>query len=313
MHRFFGTTKRLMGLATLLAVCVAGQDSDSTFRADTQLVVLHASVVDKNGKLLTNLPQTAFKVYENDVLQPVKIFRREDVPVSLALVVDNSGSMRNKRKQVESAALAAIQASNPRDEVTVVNFNDQPFQDVEFTADVKKMEQGLTRLDSRGGTAMRDAISATIDYVTKKGKHDKKVLLVVSDGDDTASAPEMTLEKLVQKAHDSEVLVYFIGLLSEEDKRAARRAKRAMEALARASGGAGVFPESLGEVHDAAISMANELRNQYIIAYSPTNPALDGTFRSIKVVASGSGRPTVRTRTGYYAGEGAKKSAMMAR
>jgi VWFA-related protein len=268
--------------------------------------------MDKSGKLLTNLPRSVFKVYENNVEQPVKEFLREDVPVSLGLVIDNSGSMRNKRKHVESAALAAVKASNPRDEVTVINFNDEPFRDVDLTGDVKKMEEGLTRLDSRGGTAMRDAISATIDYIKQKGKHDKKVLFIVTDGDDTASQI-MSLEKLVQKAHDAEVLLYFIGLLSEEDKRAAKRAKRAMEALSKASGGMAVFPESLEDVEKIALAVANDIRNQYVLTYSPTNQKLDGSFRQIRVVANGPGRPVVRTRSGYYAvPESSRRSAVAA-
>jgi Ca-activated chloride channel homolog len=287
-------------IATLLATLVFAQDSETTFRADSRLVVLHASVVDKGGKLLTTLPRSAFKVYENNIEQPIKLVRREDVPVSLGLVVDNSGSMRNKRRPVESAALAAIKASNPRDEVTVVNFNDVGYQDVEFTSDVKKMEDALTKIDSRGGTAIRDAVSATIDYVKQKGKHQKKVLFVVSDGNDTAST-QITLEKLVQKSHDAEVVLYFIGLLNEEDKREAKKAKRAMEALAQASGGIAVFPETLSDVEKVALDLANEIRNQYIITYSPTNQSLDGSFRTIKVIANGPGRPTVRTRSGYFA------------
>src|SRR5688572_11781312 len=165
-----------------VAPLIIAQQQDETFRSDTRLVVLHASVVDKDGRLLTELPRSAFKVYENKIEQPVKTFRREDVPVTLGLVIDNSGSMRNKRKQVESAAMAAIKASNPRDEVTIINFADEPFEDVPLTSDIKKMEEGLTRLDSRGGTAMRDAISATIDKIKQKGKHDKKVLFIVTDG-----------------------------------------------------------------------------------------------------------------------------------
>jgi VWFA-related protein len=206
-----------------------------------------------------------------------------------------------------------VKASNPRDEVTVINFNDEPFQDVEFTSNIKKMEEGLTRIDSRGGTAMRDAVSAAIDYVKAKGKHDKKVLFIVTDGNDTAST-QITLEKLVQKAHDSEVLLYFIGLLNEEDKREAKKAKRAMEALAQASGGAAVFPAEVQDVDEVALSMANEIRNQYIITYSPTNQTLDGSFRQIKVLANGPGRPVVRTRSGYYATpDSAKKSAALNR
>jgi Ca-activated chloride channel homolog len=276
-------------------------DEETTFRADTRLVVLHASVVDKSGRLVTSLPRTAFKVFENNIEQPIKTFRREDVPVSLGLVIDNSGSMRDKRKRVETAALAAVKASNPQDEVVVVNFNDEAYDDSDgFTSNMRKLEEALTKIDSRGGTAMRDALNMTVDFVKKKGRHDKKVILVITDGNDTASS-QITLERLVQKAHDAEVLMYFIGILSEEDKREAKKAKRAMEALAKASGGSAVFPESAEEVEQIAVAMAQEIRNQYIIAYSPTNPSLDGTFRTIKVVANGPNRPVVRTRSGYYA------------
>jgi VWFA-related protein len=290
----------LILIAAIAPVVRAQEDSDTIFRSDTRLVVLHASVIDKKGRLLTKLPQSAFRVFENNVEQPIKLFRREDVPVSLGLVVDNSGSMRDKRKRVETAALAAVKASNPRDEVTVINFNDEPYHDAEFTNDIKKLEQALTKIDSRGGTAMRDAISATIDYLKRKGKHQKKVILVITDGNDTAST-QTTLEHLVQKAHDSEVLLYFIGLLNEEEKREAKKAKRAMDALARASGGSAVYPEEATEVEKLALDMAHELRNQYVIAYTPTNEALDGSFRQIKVVANGPDRPVVRTRSGYYA------------
>ena len=300
-----------LAAALATAASVQAQESDTTFRADTRLVVLHASVVDKSGKLLTALPQTAFKIFENNIQQPIKMFRREDVPVSLGLVVDNSGSMRNKRRRVEAAALAAVKASNPRDEITIVNFNDEPFQDVEFTNDLKKMEEGLTKIDSRGGTAMRDAVSAAVDYVKKKGKHDKKVLFVITDGNDTAST-QITLEKLVQKAHESEVLLFFVGLLNEEDKREAKKAKRAMDALAEASGGSAVFPAEIDDVEKVALSLANEIRNQYIITYTPTNQSLDGSFRTIKVLANGPGRPVVRTRSGYYATPEATKRSSAA-
>lgn len=276
-------------------------EDEATFRSDTRLVVLHASVVDKNGRLVTTLPRTAFKVFENNIEQPIKTFRREDVPVSLGLVIDNSGSMRDKRKSVEVAAMAAVKASNPQDEVLVVNFNDEAYDDTEgFTREMRKMEEALTKIDSRGGTAMRDAVNMTIDFVKKKGKHQKKVILCVTDGNDTAST-QVTLEKLVQRAHDSEVLLYFIGILGEEDKREANKAKRAMQALAKASGGAAVFPENVEAVEKIAVDMAHEIRNQYILTYSPTNQTLDGTFRTIRVVANGPNRPQVRTRSGYYA------------
>src|ERR1700736_2980339 len=211
-----------------------------TFTSETRLVILPVTVADKSGKLIPNLPQNAFKVFENGAEQPIKSFHREDVPVSLGIIIDNSGSMRDKRLKVETASADLVKASNPQDEVFVVNFNDEAFLDVPFTNDMKKLEQGLARIDSRGGTAMRDAISMSIDYLKEKGKKDKKVLLVVTDGNDTASSG--TLEKLIDKARNAEVLIYSIGLLNEEEKREAKKAKRALDAITHESGGLSFYP-----------------------------------------------------------------------
>ncbi len=271
----------------------------ATFRADTRLVVLHASVVDKKGKLVTTLGKDAFKVYENGTQQQIKLFRREDVPVSLGILIDDSGSMRDKRARVSAAALALVKASNPQDEAFIVNFNDEAYLDVPFTNDITKMQDGLQKIDSRGGTAMRDAISMSIDYMKEKAKRDKKVLLVVTDGNDTASME--TLEKLVQKARQSEILIYGIGILGEEEPRESKKAQRALKALTEASGGMVYYPKQLQDVEEMSLQVAHEIRNQYIIAYSPQIQALDGSFRQIKVTVNGPGRPTVRTRTGYYA------------
>lgn len=273
-------------------------DDNSVIRVETRLVVLHVAVFDSSGKLVTNLTQPQFKVYENKVEQPVKTFRREDIPVSMGLVIDNSGSMSGKRQRVEAAALKLIKASNAQDEVLIVNFNDESYRDVEFTNDRSKMEAGLARIDARGGTAMRDAVAMSMDYVKQNGKKDKKVLLVITDGNDTASTV-IGLEQLVEKAHKSDVLIYGIGILDKKE-RDWRQAKRALDALTAASGGASYYPDEVGEVEAIAEQVAHDIRSQYVIAYSPLNQNLDGTFRTIKVAASG-GRYTVRTRSGYYA------------
>jgi VWFA-related protein len=294
---------RLGGIAALClvpaALAVAQEDSGAVFRADTRLVVLHATVVDRSGKLVTTLPKSAFHTYEDGVEQQIKIFRREDVPVSMGLVIDNSGSMREKRLKVEAAAIALVKASNPQDEVFIVNFNDEPYQDVPFTNDLKRMEEGLARIDSRGGTAMRDAIDASITYAKSKGKRDKKVLVVITDGNDNMS--EITLEKLVQDAQQKEVLIYTIGLLSEEERREAGRARRALDTITRATGGQAYYPTQLDDVSKVSLQVAHDIRNQYILAYTPSNQALDGSFRQIRVAVNGPNRPTARTRTGYYA------------
>lgn len=303
---------RLLSSALAAAACAAflvnaqtppaatPDNGPATFTADTRLVILPVSVSDKSGKLITNLQRQAFKVFENGAEQPIKVFRREDVPISLGIIIDNSGSMRDKRQKVETASLDLVKASNPRDEVFVVNFNDEAYLDVPFTNDIKKLEEGVARIDSRGGTAMRDAISMSMDYLKEKSKRDKKVLLVVTDGNDTASAG--TLEKLIDKARASEgVTIYAIGLLNEEEKREAHKAKRALDAITRESGGIAFYPKDTSEVDKIALQVAQDIRNQYTIAYSPTVQAEDGTFRQIKVTVNGPGRPTVRTRTGYYA------------
>ena len=281
------------------AIASAQEDTGLTFRSDTREVLLHATVVDRKGSFVTDLPRDAFKVFEDGVEQKLKVFRREDVPVSMGLIVDNSGSMRRKRKKVEDSAMALVKASNRQDEIFIVNFNDVAYRDADLTSDIKKLEEGLSRIDSKGGTAMRDALTLSMDYIKEKGKKSKKVLLIVTDGDDTASSDSNTLEKLLSKAQRSEVLIFAIGILNEEDRRLAKRAQRALELLTKQSGGIAHFPKDVDSVEDVALQIAKEIRSQYIIAYAPTKPD-DGSYRQIKVPVKGAGL-TVRTRTGYYA------------
>ena len=281
-----------------LTLPLMGQE-DLVFHAESRLVVLHTTVVDRSGKLLTDLPQKAFKVYENNVEQEVRLFRHEDIPISLGLVIDNSASMREKRQKVEAAALQLVKASNPQDEVFIINFSDSAFLDCPFTNSIPKLQAGLARIDSRGTTAMRDAIGMSIDYMKNNAKLDKKILLVVSDGDDNLS--ELTLEQIVRQAQQAEVLIYAIGLLSEEDRSSARKAQKALDTIAEASGGAAYYPQELAEVDQIALRVAHEVRNQFTIGYSPSQQTLDGSLRQIRVAVDGPGRPLARTRTGYYA------------
>jgi Ca-activated chloride channel family protein len=295
---------RNLGFLVLAATALAqappaAQDDVPLYRADARLVLLHASVVDKNGKLLTNIPQSAFKILEDGVEQPIRLFRREDVPVSMGIIVDNSGSMTSKRTRVAAAALEMVKQSNPEDEVFIVNFNDDSHFDQPLTNDVKKLQSALARMEARGGTAMRDALSKSINYVKKNGKKDKKVLVVITDGNDNSS--DLTLEQVVRQAQNSEVLIYAIGLLNEEEAREARAAKKSLNALVDASGGLDYYPKSTSDVQEITPRVAHEIRNQYILGYTSSNQALDGSFRQIKVTVSGFGRPTVRTRNGYYA------------
>jgi Ca-activated chloride channel family protein len=288
--------------ACLAAVLLRAQDEVPTFRTELKEVTLHVTVVDKSGKLVTNIPRTAFKISEDNVEQPIKLFHPEDVPVSMGILVDNSGSMNDKRARVAAAALALVKASNPEDEVFIVNFNDDPYLDQSFTHDSKKLEEALGRIDAHGGTAMRSAISGALDYMKSDAKLDKKVIVVVTDGNDNASGDNPTLEQLQRKVRDSGVLVYSIGLLNEEEAREARAAKRALNSLAEVSGGFTYYPKDLAEVEKITPEIAREIRNQYTIVYSPLNDNLDGSFRKIKVELNGQYRgSTVRAKNGYYA------------
>jgi VWFA-related protein len=309
--------RRLISAGSLVLAALAGagvyaqqqktpakpEDPGVIFRADTRLVVCHTSVIDKSGHLVMGLPQSAFSVTENGVPQEIKIFKAEDVPVALGLVIDNSGSMREKRAKVEAASLALVKDSNPDDEVFVVNFNEEPFLDLpggkNFTSNIDELKQALQRLDSRGGTAMRDAIASSIVHIKEHASRDKKVLVVVTDGNDNSSL--INLENLVKASQQAEVLIYSIGLLAEEEPRAAREAKRALNILADSTGGSTFFPRELAEVDHIAHQVAHDIRNQYTIEYSPTNTTMDGQFRTIKISVNAPGKPAVRTRPGYWA------------
>ena len=191
---------------------------------------------------------------------PLTPSRREDPPIAMCILIDNSGSMRDKRAQVKAAALALVKASKPQDEVCIVNFNDEAFIDQGFTSATKEMEEALTHIDSRGGSAMRDAIRMSIDHLEHTAHHDRKVLVLVTDGDDTSST--MTQEQLLGKVTNSGVLVYCIGLLNEDDPRQARTAKLALRQLAQASGGLDYYPKDLAEVESISPQIANEVRKQ---------------------------------------------------
>jgi VWFA-related protein len=271
-----------------------------TFRTDTRLVDLHASVIDQQGHLVLNLPEKAFKVYENGVQQEIKTFRREDVPVSLGLIIDNSASMHDKRAKVGSAALALVSVSNPEDEVFIMNFNEEASLEQDYTSDIKKLEAALKTINSRGQTAMRDALRMGVEHLKHGGKKEKKILLVVTDGEDNSSVE--TLDHVIQSAQQNGVIIYGVGLLSNDEPREAERAKQALDALTFATGGQAWYPHELSEVDGIAREVAHEIRNQYIIGYTPIDQTLDGKYRKIRVTVTAPGDPTVRTRAGYYAG-----------
>jgi len=276
---------------------------DYRLRVETDLVVLHATITDKDSRPVVDLPQESFRIFENKVEQQIKIFKREDIPVSVGILVDNSGSMRDKRKGVNAAALKFVQSSNSLDEVFIVNFNDEAFLDADFTGSIPLLEEGLEKIDARGGTALYDALDMSLAHMAERATLDKKVLIAITDGEDNAS--RINLERAVQAVERANVMIYTVGLLSGENGRSDRRAKRALEEISKASGGTVFFPKSPDEVLSVATAIANDIRNQYVIAYTPTNLKKDGSFRAveIKVDAPKRGKLTVRARSGYYAQE----------
>ena len=276
---------------------------EGRIRVDVNLVVLHTTVLDDRGRFAEGLKQENFRVLEDKVEQKLSVFKREDIPVSMGLVIDNSGSMRDKRPRVNQAAITLVEASNKQDEAFVVNFNDDFYLDLDkdFTSSVPELKEALERIDSRGSTALYDAIIGSLDHV-KKGHKDKKVLLVVTDGEDNTS--HNTLEKTIREVQKTDTVIYTIGLLSEESKKNAKRAKRALEQISQASGGLSYFPENVEDVHSICEQVAHDIRNQYTLAYYPTNTKRDGTFRAVQVEVippRGRGKLIARTRNGYYA------------
>ena len=278
-------------------------DSDSgvfVFRKEVEEVVLHATVFDDKQHFVTNLEKNAFSVFEDGHPQTITSFRHEDIPVSIGIVVDNSGSMREKRQKVNAAALNLVRASNPNDEVFVVNFNDEYYLDQDFTANINKLKEALDKIEARGGTALYDAVVASADWL-KHAKLEKKVILVVTDGEDTASG--QSLEQAIRRLQaENGPTVYAIGILGDEEH--PKRARRALQVMADRTGGIAFFPKSLDEVDAISRSVAHDIRNQYTIGYRPTSPRSRGGYRTVKVDAKsgGYGKLVVRTKSGYYAG-----------
>ena len=270
----------------------------ATFRTDTRLVVLNVSVFDREGNIIKGIPQSAFAVYEDGAKQEIKVFRQEDVPISLGLIIDNSASMGPKREKVASAALAMVKASNPEDEVFIINFNESAIMTKDFTNNLKDLENALRDINPAGETAMRDALLMGIEHLRHKAKKDKKVLVAVTDGEDNSSVE--TQDHLVQVAQRNDVIIYGIGLLGAEEPGSAARAKKQLHQLTLETGGRSWFPDNVGEIANIAPEIAHEIRNQYILAYTPKNQAADGSFRKIRVYVSVPDA-TVRTRSGYYA------------
>ena len=271
------------------------------FKKDVDEVMLHASVIDDHQHIVTNLDRNAFSVFEDGKPQQIISFHHVDIPVAMGIVIDNSGSMREKRNKVNQAALNLVRSSNPKDEVFIVNFNDEQYLDQDFTNNLLKMKEALEKIDARGGTALYDAVVASADHLKQDARLEKRVIFVVTDGEDNASSE--TLEQAVkQLQQENGPSVYAIGVLGDEEH--PKRAKRALQIIADRTGGIAFFPKTLDEVDAISKTIANDIRNQYAIGYKPTTPKGAGGFRQVRVDAKAKGHSklVVRTKSGYYAG-----------
>lgn len=279
----------------------ARPNDDYTISVNVNMVVLGATAVDHKGALVSGLGKNDFQVYEDGVLQQIKFFSHEDIPVTVGLVIDNSGSMKSKRADVIAAALAFARSSNPQDQMFVVNFNERVSfglpDNIPFTDQVAQLEVALSRIAANGETALYDAVATALDHL-KKGDRDKKVLIIISDGGDNAS--KHNLAEIVALVGQPNATIYTIGIFDEQDS---DRNPGVLKRLAKDTGGEAFLPESLKDVVPICERIAHDIRNQYTIAYVPTNRNRDGSYRviQVKAIAPGRGRLLVRTRTGYFA------------
>ena len=270
-------------------------------RVSVGLVVLHATVQNHKGNLVSGLSQDDFHVYENGVLQQIKYFSHNDIPVTVGLVIDNSGSMGPKIPEVVAAALAFARSSNPQDQMFVVNFNEHVRfalpDNTPFTDQPGQLQVALSHIKADGETALYDAIAAALEHL-KSGNRDKKVLIVISDGGDDASKKK--LKQVLAMARQSDAIIYTLGLFDEDDP---DKNPHVLKLLARETGGEAFLPKSITEVVPICEQIARDIRNQYTIAYIPTDRKQDGTYRAIQVKAEAPhrGRLFVRTRAGYTA------------
>jgi VWFA-related protein len=288
---------------TALGSIARGSGGRYTLHEDAYEVRLNVSVFDQSGRSIQNLDKDAFRVYEDGVPQTIASFRHEDLPVSLGILIDSSGSMYDKRAAVDQTSLDLVKLSNPEDEAFLVDFSWEAFIDQDFTSDIGKLQQGLSYIKSSGGTAIYDALVASADYLSKNAKHPKQVLLVVTDGEDNASSA--TLEQAIRRIQDFDgPVIYCIGLLfgDDADKTESRHARRVLEELATETGGQAYFPKSLKEVDPIARQVAEDIRTQYTIAYHSTKSPTLGGYRQVHVDVKEKGfsKLTPRTRSGYY-------------
>jgi VWFA-related protein len=276
----------------------------STLRIDTNLVLVPVSVVDPNNRPITGLEREHFKVLDDHVEQAVTHFSMDDEPVAVGLVFDISGSMGAKLRMSRMAAAQFFQTSNPEDEFFLVEFNDTPKMMVPLTRDVESIQNQLTFAQSKGRTALLDAIMLAMHEMKRSDKK-RKALLIISDGGDNSS--RYTESEVRSAVKESDVLVYAIGVFEPYGSRGRSPEESAgpgmLNDLAEQTGGRH-YPADAYELPDIAAKIGLELRNRYVLGYSPTKAMRDGRYHRVEVKLippKGLPKMTAHWRTGYYA------------
>ncbi len=273
-------------------------------QVNVDLVLVNVTVTDPMNRLVTGLEKEHFQVYEDKAEQKILHFSSEDVPVSLGLVFDASGSMSNKMDKARMAALQFFKTANPQDEFFLIDFNEQPRMLSDFTNSIEEIQNKLVFTAAKGRTALLDALYLAVNHM-RHGKHQKKAILIISDGGDNHSRyTESEIKELVKEA---DVQIYAIGIYNVYGARGTPEELAGpglLTELAETTGGRQFAVDNINELPDVAGKIGVELRNQYILGYSPQNLSKDGKWRKIKVKLNpprGLPQLHVYAKTGYYA------------
>ena len=278
----------------------------SSLKIDVDLVLVNATVTDPNNRFVTGLEKEHFQLFEDKIEQKISHFSNEDLPTSIGLLFDVSSSMSDKIGRAKDAAIAFLKTSNPDDEFYLITFADRPTVDEEFTSDVSQIQNRLVYKPAKGSTTLYDAVYLGLEKM-KQGHNPKKAILLITDGEDTRS--RYSLVNVRNAVKESDVQIYAIGIVNSyySDFAQGRTGRAVLEEMTEITGGKAYFPNSVYELEDICTKIAIELKNQYILGYSSTNPSKDGRWRKIKVKLNApKGLPalSVRSKTGYYAPRG---------
>ena len=276
-----------------------------TLSVDVDLVVFNVTVLDNDGRPVTGLTEKDFHIYEDGREEKIRIFQPEDTPATVGLVIDNSGSMANKRNDVVNAAREFVNASHPEDEMFIVDFNRRPWlglpASVPFTTDRSQLRAALSETRAEGTTALYDALNLALDRL-KDGSRQRKALVLLSDGGDNASLAK--LDDVLRTAQQSSATIYCIGIYDLYQK---DRNPSVLKKIAKVTGGEAYFPTSLASLHSIWPRLAGAIRGQYTIGYVSSNASRDGGYRKVKITAAAKRKLLdVRTRPGYVGAPAAK-------